>query len=43
MFLGEFEIAPGKPYVSTYRYVVHLGVPDAAKLDKEWRRFNDER
>jgi hypothetical protein len=43
MFLGEFEIAPGKPYVSTYRYVVHLGAPDAAKLDKEWRRFNDER
>lgn len=43
MYLGEFEIAPGKPYVSTYRYVVHLGAPDTVKLDKEWRRFNDER
>lgn len=42
MALGEFEIAPGKPYVSTYRYVVHLGEPDATKLNAEWRRFNQE-
>lgn len=42
MVLGAFEIAPGKPYVSTYRYVVHLGAPNAVKLDAEWRRFSKD-
>ena len=34
MVPDSFEIAPGQPYVSRYRFVVHDGAPDAATLDR---------
>ena len=37
--LGEFKIEPGKPYVSRYRYVVHMGKPDPAALDRLWDEY----
>ena len=42
MVLGEFEIAPGKPYVSRFRYIVHKGGPNSRGLDKAWRAFAAE-
>lgn len=39
MVLGEFTIEPGKPYVSAYRYCVHLGKLDAAAADRLWNDF----
>ena len=39
--LGKFEIAPGAPYVSRYRYVVADGPPDAAELERLWRDYAD--
>jgi len=42
MVLGEFEIAPGKPYVSKYRYIVHKGAPKAEKLNAKWKAFAKE-
>ncbi|HEY2156901.1 MAG TPA: PmoA family protein [Isosphaeraceae bacterium] len=41
MVLGEFEIEPGKPYVSRYRIVVHDGPPDPKLLDRLWDDFAD--
>ncbi|MBG87963.1 MAG: hypothetical protein CMO80_13820 [Verrucomicrobiales bacterium] len=43
MVLGEFEVAPGKPYVSKFRYIVHKGEPDAKKLNRQWRAFAEEK
>lgn len=37
--LGEFEMAPGKPYVSRYRFVVSDGPPDAAEIERLWRDY----
>lgn len=37
--LGDWEIAPGKPYVSRYRYVVQDGPPDRALLDRLWNDY----
>ncbi len=34
-----FEIKPGEPYVSRYRYVVHDGPPDAELLDRLWNDY----
>jgi hypothetical protein len=36
MVEGPFEISPGQPYVSRYRFVVHDGLPDAAALARSW-------
>jgi len=33
---GDWEIAPGKPYISRYRLVIADGAPDAANLDRLW-------
>jgi hypothetical protein len=41
MVLGTFTIEPGKPYVSTYRYYVHTGKPDAKVNDALWNDFAD--
>jgi hypothetical protein len=30
--LGQWEIKPGQPYVSRYRYIVHDGPPDKAEI-----------
>lgn len=37
--LGKFEIAPGRPYVSRYRFVVADGSPDAAEIDRLWNDY----
>jgi hypothetical protein len=39
--LGKFEIIPGEPYVSRYRYVVSDGPPDAAEIERLWRDYAD--
>lgn len=36
---GDWKIAPGKPYVARYRYVVSDGAPDRARLDAFWHAF----
>jgi hypothetical protein len=36
---GDMEIAPGKPYVSRYRFVIHDGPPDAQEIERLWRDF----
>ena len=36
---GDWEISPGKPYVSRYRFIVADGKPDAAELDRLWNDY----
>lgn len=36
---GAFQIEPGKPYVSRFRFVVHDGKPDKAELDRLWNDY----
>ncbi len=37
--LGEFTIEPEQPLTSRYRYVVHDGRPDAARLNAAWADY----
>ena len=37
--LGDWEIAPDKPYVSRYRFVVADGPPDKAELERFWSDY----
>ena len=37
--LGAWEIAPGQPYVSRYRFIVYDGEPDKAELDRLWNDY----
>jgi hypothetical protein len=37
--LGDWEIAPGKPYVSRYRFIVADGPPDKAELERLWNDY----
>ncbi|MDQ3813808.1 MAG: PmoA family protein, partial [Armatimonadota bacterium] len=37
--LGDWEIAPGKPYVARYRFIVQDGAPDKAELDRLWNDY----
>jgi hypothetical protein len=39
MVLGSFDIAPGRPYTSRYRFVVHDGTPDPATLERFWHDY----
>ena len=36
---GDWEIAPGKPYVSRYRFVIADGPADKAELDRLWNDY----
>jgi hypothetical protein len=36
MALDSFSIEPGRPYISRYRYYIHVGKPDAAKIEALW-------
>jgi len=36
---GDWEISPGKPYVSRHRFVVADGAADAAELDRLWNDY----
>ena len=37
--LGEFEIVPGRKYVSRYRLIVHDGRPDLALIERLWNDY----
>jgi len=37
--MGGLEIAPGKPYVSRYRFIVYDGEPDKVELDRLWNDY----
>ncbi|MBM3832311.1 MAG: hypothetical protein FJ403_03340 [Verrucomicrobia bacterium] len=37
--LGSWEISPGKPYISRYRFIVQDGPPDKAELDRLWNDY----
>jgi hypothetical protein len=39
MVLGPLSIAPGREYVSRYRYCVHTGRPDQVLAERLWRDF----
>ena len=39
MALDSFSIEPGRPYVSRYRYYIHVGKPDAAKIEALWHDY----
>jgi len=36
---GDMEIAPGKKYVSRYRFVVHDGPPNKEVIDRLWNDY----
>jgi hypothetical protein len=40
MVLGDFEIAKGKPYISTFRFVTFDGEPEVEKLNELYKSFN---
>jgi len=37
--MGQWEIAPGKAYISRYRYVVADGPPEKTELDRLWNDY----
>lgn len=37
--LGQWEITPGKPYISRYRFIVYDGEPNKAELDRLWNDY----
>jgi hypothetical protein len=37
--LGDWEISPGKPYVSRYRFIVADGPPDNPELERLWNDY----
>jgi hypothetical protein len=37
--LGDWQIEPGKPYVSRYRFVVADGRPDQESIEKIWQAY----
>jgi hypothetical protein len=37
--MGQWEITPGKAYVSRYRFIVYDGGPDKAELDQLWNDY----
>lgn len=39
MVLGAFQLEPGKPYVSRFRFVAFDGEPDADQLNALWQHF----
>lgn len=39
MVMGPFEISPGRPFVSRYRYVTYDGEPDGALADRFWQDY----
>lgn len=37
--IGDWEITPGKPYVSRYRFIVQDGPSNAAELERLWQDY----
>lgn len=42
MVLGPFQIDPGKPYTSRYRFVAFDGEPDPEQLESLWKAYAEE-
>ncbi|XZE56055.1 PmoA family protein [Planctomycetaceae bacterium SH139] len=42
MVAGGFQIAPGDPYVSSYRYLVTSNKIDSELISEHWQRFAEE-
>lgn len=42
MILDAFEIKPGKPYVSKFRFVAYDGKPDADALNAIWKDYTKD-
>ena len=40
MVAGDFEIKPGEPFVSKFRFVTYDGTPDAKQLDAVWKSYS---
>lgn len=38
-FLGDWEIVPGRPHVSRYRFVIHDGELPPERIERAWRDF----
>jgi hypothetical protein len=36
---GDWEITPGKPYISRYRLMIADGAPDAAAIEQQWNDY----
>ena len=39
MVMGAFEIEPGKPFVSQYRYATYDGQPNSELTNRLWQDF----
>jgi hypothetical protein len=39
MVLGQFEITPGTPYISRYRFVIHDDILDERALERLWHDY----
>jgi len=37
--LGDFQIEPGKTYISRYRFIVFDGAPNREELDRQWNDY----
>lgn len=37
--LGPFEIEPGKPYITRFRFFTHTGKPEASLIDQLWEDY----
>jgi hypothetical protein len=37
--LDDWQIEPGKPYISRYRFIVSDGAPDQAKIERLWESY----
>jgi len=37
--LGDWEISPGKPCVSRYRFIISDGGPDKVELERQWNDY----
>ena len=37
--LGDWEISPGNPYVSRYRFIIADGPPDQVELERRWNEY----
>jgi hypothetical protein len=37
---GDWEISPGKPYVSRYRLLIADGAPDPVAIDRLWNDYS---
>ncbi len=41
MVVGEFELKPGRPYQTKYRFYVHMGAPSPAVSERIWKDYSE--